>query len=71
MDKYKLKFIFSESTTINNTQINHMWINAPTQQCHLRVTKAYWIDHKLVYFTLKLLYYVPQFFYHKYTTHQM
>jgi hypothetical protein len=70
MDKYKLKFIFSKSTTINNTQINHIWINAPTHQCHLRITETYWIDHKLVYFTLKL-YYVPQFVYHKYITHQI
>jgi hypothetical protein len=71
MEKYNLKFILSKSTTINNTQINNIWINAPTQQCHLRVTKAYWIDHELVHFTLKLLHYVLQFFYHKYITHQI
>jgi hypothetical protein len=61
MYKYKLKLIFLESTTINNTKMNHIWTNAPTQQCHLGVTQAYWIHHKLVYFRFKLLYYVPQF----------
>jgi hypothetical protein len=61
MYKYKLKLTFFENTTINNTQIDHIWTNAPTQQCHSGVIQAYWIDHKLVYFTFKLLYYVPQF----------
>ncbi len=61
MYKCKLKLIFSKSTTINNTQIDHIWTNAPTQQCHSKVTQTYWIDHKLVYFTFKLSYYIPQF----------
>jgi hypothetical protein len=61
MYKYKLKFTFTNNTTINNTQINHIWTNAPTQKCHLGVTQAYWIDHKPIYFTFKLPYYVPQF----------
>jgi len=34
MYKYKLKFTLVESTTIDNTQIDHIWTNAPTQQCH-------------------------------------
>ncbi len=54
MYKYKLKLTFIESTTIDNTQIDHIWTNAPTQQCHLRITQAYWIDHKPIYFTFKL-----------------
>jgi hypothetical protein len=61
MLKYKLKFIFSKSTTINNTQIDHIWTNAPTQQCHSGITQTYWTNHKHVYFTFKLLNYVPQF----------
>jgi len=61
MHKYRLKlFFFFKSTTINNTQINHIWTNAPTQQCHLGITQTYWMDDKHVYFTLKLPYYVPQ-----------
>jgi len=61
MYKYKLKLTFFENTIINNTHIDRIWTNAPTQQCHLGVTQAYWIDHKLVYFTFKLLYYVHPF----------
>jgi hypothetical protein len=61
MLKYKLKFILSKSTTINNTQIDHIWTNAPTQQCHSGITQTYWTNHKHVYFTFKLLNYVPQF----------
>ncbi len=34
MNKYKLKFAFIESTTIGSTQIDYIWTNAPTQQCH-------------------------------------
>ncbi len=54
MYKYKLKLTFIENTAIDNTQIDHIWTNAPTQQCHLGVTKAYWIDHKPIYFTFRL-----------------
>ncbi len=41
MYKYKLNLTFTESTTIDNTQIDHIWTNAPTQQCHSEVTQAY------------------------------
>jgi len=61
MYKYKLKLTFIESTTIDNTQIDYIWSNAPTQQCHLGVTQAYWTYHKPIYFTFILPYYVPQF----------
>ncbi len=54
MNKYKLKLTFIESTNIDDTQIDCIWTNASTQQCHSRVTKAYWIDHKPIYFTFKL-----------------
>jgi hypothetical protein len=61
MYKYKLKLIFTKSTTIDNTQIYHIWTNAPTQQCHSGLTQAYWTYHKLIYFTFILPYYLPQF----------
>jgi hypothetical protein len=61
MNKYNFKLIFIETTTINDTQINHMWTNAPIQQCHSRTTQAYWTNHKPIYFALKLPNYVPQF----------
>jgi hypothetical protein len=31
MNKYNLKLIFSRSSTINNTQFDHIWTNVPTQ----------------------------------------
>jgi hypothetical protein len=55
MYKYKLKLTFIENTAIDNTQIDHIWTNAPTQQCHSGVTKPYWIDHKPINFTFRLL----------------
>jgi hypothetical protein len=39
--QYKLKLTYYESTTINNTQTDHIRTNAPTQQCHSKVTQAY------------------------------
>ncbi len=41
MNKYNLKLNFIESTTINDTQIDHIWTNAPIQQCHFRTTQVY------------------------------
>jgi len=41
MNKYNFKFIFIESTTINDAQIDHIWTNAPIQQCHFGTTQAY------------------------------
>jgi hypothetical protein len=32
---------FIKNTTPNNTQINHIWTNAPIQQCHSGSTQAY------------------------------
>jgi hypothetical protein len=70
--KYKLNLTFTENTTIDNTQIDHIWTIAPTQQCHWGVTQAYWTNHKPIYFTFKLPYYImfPNLFYHKYMTYQ-
>jgi hypothetical protein len=55
MYKHKLKLFFFESMTINNTQMNHIWTNAPTQQCHSGVTQAYWIDHKTCIFQIEII----------------
>jgi hypothetical protein len=61
MNKYNLKLTLIESTTINDAQIDHIWTNAPIQQCHSRTTQAYWTYHKPIYFAFKLPNYVPQF----------
>jgi hypothetical protein len=61
MNKHILKLTFIENTTINDTQINHIWPNAPMQQCHYGTTQAYWIDLKPIYFVFQLPNYVPQF----------
>ena len=52
---------FQESTTIYDSQIDHVWTNAPTQQCISGVLEAYWTDHKPMYFAFKLPNYVPQY----------
>jgi len=41
MNKYNLKLNFIENTTINDTQIDHIWTNAPIQQCRSRTTQVY------------------------------
>jgi hypothetical protein len=61
MNKYNFKLIFLESTTINDTQINHKWTNASIQQCHFESTQAYCTNYKSIYFAFKLPDYVPQF----------
>jgi hypothetical protein len=62
MDKYEFKKKFFENTTFNNTQIDHIWTNAPTQQCHVGSTKAYWTNHKPIYILhFKLPNFVHQF----------
>jgi hypothetical protein len=61
MNNYNLKLTFIENTTINDTQIDHIWTNAPIQQCHFKMTQTYWTDHKPIYFAFKLPNYVPQF----------
>jgi len=39
MNKHNLKFTFIKNTTINDTQIDHIWTNAPIQQCHFGTNK--------------------------------
>ncbi len=34
MNTHGFHITFIESTTLNNTQINYIWTNAPTQQCY-------------------------------------
>ncbi len=55
MDQYSMELQFKGITTIYGSHIDHIWINAPTQQCMSRVVEAYWIDHKPIYFAFKLL----------------
>jgi len=55
MNKYILKLTIIESTTIDDTQIDHIWTNAPIQQCPFKMTQAYWIDHKPIYFSFKFV----------------
>lgn len=49
MNKYNFKPTFSKCTTINNTQINHIRINALAQQCHSRAMQEYCTKHKPIY----------------------
>jgi hypothetical protein len=61
MKKYNFKLTFFESIAINDTQIDHIWTNAPTQQCYFGSTQAYWTYHKPIYLAFKLPNYVHQF----------
>jgi hypothetical protein len=61
MGQYSMEPQFKEITTIYGFHINHIWTNAPTQQCISRVVEAYWIAHKVIYFAFKLPDYVPQY----------
>jgi hypothetical protein len=47
--------------TINDTQIDHIWTNAPIQQYHFGLAQACWTFYKPIYSALKLFDYVPQF----------
>jgi hypothetical protein len=44
MDKFQLKPQFNESITKVRFQLNHIWANAPRNECKSSVTKAYWLD---------------------------
>jgi endonuclease/exonuclease/phosphatase (EEP) superfamily protein YafD len=61
MDQYSMKLQLKKITTIYGSHIDHIWTNAPTQQCTSRVVEAYLIDHKPIYFAFKLPNYVPQY----------
>jgi len=58
MDQYLMELQFKEITTIYGSHIDHIWTNAPIQQCMSRVVKAYWIGHKPIYFAFKFLDYI-------------
>ncbi len=59
MYQYSMELQFKEITIIYGSHIDHIWTNAPTQQCMLGVVEAYWTDHKPIYFAFKLLDYIP------------
>jgi hypothetical protein len=61
MNKFDLQLASFETTTIYNTQIDHIWINAPLQQCHFRSIEAYWINHKPIHIAFILLDHIPKF----------
>jgi hypothetical protein len=55
MDKFQLKFQFSESTTKTISQLGHIWAIVFGNECKYGGTKAYWLDfHKLIYIAFKL-----------------
>jgi len=61
INKCKLVFFLSKSTTLNNTQIDHIWTNAPTQQCHVGSMKTYYAKNTPIYIAFKLFDFVLQF----------
>ncbi len=61
MDQYSMELQFKEITTIYGSHNDHIWKNAPTQQCMSRVVEACWTNHKPIYFAFKLPDYVPQY----------
>ncbi len=60
MDKYDLKLVSFE-TTIYNTEIDHIRINAPLQQWHFRSIEAYWTNHKPIHIAFILQDHVLKF----------
>jgi hypothetical protein len=61
MNIYNFKIHFFKGTIINDIQIDHIWIIAPTQYCHSRSIKAYWTNYKPIYLAFKLPNCFPQF----------
>lgn len=56
INKHSFKLTFSKSATLHDTQIDHVWMNAPTQQ------RLFWINvsllnrsHKATYFAFNFL----------------
>jgi hypothetical protein len=41
MKTHGFHITFIKNTTPSNTQIDHIWTNAPIQQCHRGSTQAY------------------------------
>jgi hypothetical protein len=54
MNTHGFHITFIASTTSNNTKIDHIWTNAPTQQCHSESTQAYCKYHNPIYLSFKL-----------------
>ncbi len=54
MQQCKFILTFLENITIHNSQLNHVWNNSNLTTCQSGSTKAYWINHKLIYFVFKL-----------------
>jgi hypothetical protein len=52
---------FINTQPLIKKKIDHIWTNAPTQQCHLGFTQGYWLEHKYVNIAFKLPNYVPCF----------
>jgi hypothetical protein len=62
MNKYDLKLVSFETTTMYNTQIDHIRINAPLQQCHFQSIEAsYWTNHKPIHIAFILQDHVLKF----------
>jgi hypothetical protein len=55
MDKFQFESQFNESITRVVSQLYHIWVNVPRNECKFGVTKAYWSDfHKPIYIAFKL-----------------
>jgi hypothetical protein len=61
MNKYNFNLTFLESTIINDTQIDHIWTNAPIQQHRFGLAQTYWTYRKPIYFAFKLFDYIARF----------
>jgi len=53
MDQYSMELQVKKNTTIYGSHIDHIWTNAPIQQCMWGVVEAYWTHHKPIYFAFK------------------
>ncbi len=61
MNTHGFHITFIACTTRDNAQIDHIWTNAPTQQCHIESTQAYWKYHNPIYLKFKLPNHISQF----------
>ena len=61
MKFYNMYLQFQENTTIYDSHNDHLWTNAPSLQCIFGTFEAYWTDHRLIYFSLKIPNYVLQY----------
>jgi hypothetical protein len=57
--KYHFNITFTKITHVCNKQIDHVWTNAPIEQCYSKSTYVYWTYRKPIYFTFKLSNHVP------------